>query len=102
LPFRGGYGVDLGLLIDTYRGVGLAGIAQVDLHRRRHRNAELPALGRMAAEVLHTALDRLAAAGRLSRADAISGQLWQPSRLEGGLAVTRHDIDVSELPPLAS
>lgn len=101
LPFRAGYGVDLGLLVDAFGRVGLDGLAQVDLHRRWHRNAELSSLGRMAAEVLHTALDRLQADGRLPALDA-AALLWQPVRLEGGVSLQPHGVDVDELPPLIS
>ena len=40
LPFRCGYGVALGLLLDTYRLAGLDAIAQVDLRRRWHRHSD--------------------------------------------------------------
>jgi glucosyl-3-phosphoglycerate synthase len=100
LPFRCGYGVDLGLLLDAHRAVGLDGIAQVDLRRRWHRHSDLPALGRMAAEVLHTAVDRLIAAGRLP-ADLDPGTvLRQPDRIEGGVRSSRHEVDTAERPPL--
>lgn len=101
LPFRAGYGVDIGLLIDAFRAVGLDGLAQVDLHRRWHRNADLPALARMAAEVLHTAIDRLHADGRLASSD-VGARLLQPVRLEGGVSLQPHDVDLGELPSLAS
>jgi glucosyl-3-phosphoglycerate synthase len=100
LPFRCGYGVDLGLLLDCYDTVGLAGIAQVDLQRRFHRHSDLRTLGRMAAEVLHTALDRLAAAGQLPSELDVAAVLWQPDRLEGGVQVVSHPIDTAERPPL--
>jgi glucosyl-3-phosphoglycerate synthase len=102
LPFRCGYGVDLGLLLDTYASEGLDAIAQVDLRRRWHRHSDLPSLGRMASEVMHTALDRLAADGRLPTTIAAATELWQPERLEGAVTVRRHDIDVAERPPLDS
>jgi glucosyl-3-phosphoglycerate synthase len=100
LPFRCGYGVDLGLLLDTYRVAGLDAIAQVDLRRRWHRHSDLPSLGRMAAEVMHTALDRLVAEGRLPEGIDVATQLWQPQRLEGSVALRAHDVDVAERPPL--
>ena len=39
MPFATGYGVEIGMLIDAWREVGLDGIAQVDLdeHRNRHQ-----------------------------------------------------------------
>lgn len=100
LRFRCGYGVDIALLVDTWRTVGLGAIAQVDLHERHHRHSDLSALGRMAAEVLHTVFDRLAADGTFPRELAISTTLLQPLRLEGALGVMRHDIDTAERPPL--
>jgi glucosyl-3-phosphoglycerate synthase len=100
LPFRCGYGVDLGLLLDSYRLVGLDGIAQVDLHRRWHRHSDLPSLGRMAAEVMHTALDRLVEEGRLPADVERATTLWQPDRVEGGVLATQHPTDVAERPPL--
>jgi glucosyl-3-phosphoglycerate synthase len=100
LPFRCGYGVDLGLLLDTYRASGLDSIAQVDLRRRWHRHSDLPSLGRMAAEVMHTALDRLVAEGRLPEDIDVATRLWQPQRLEGSVALRPHDVDITERPPL--
>jgi glucosyl-3-phosphoglycerate synthase len=102
LPFRCGYGVDLGLLIDTYASAGLDSIAQVDLRRRWHHHSDLPSLGRMASEVMLTALDRLAADGRLPADFAAATELWQPERLEGAVALRHHDIDTAERPPLNS
>lgn len=58
VPFAGGYGVDLGLLVDIARGHGVASVAQVDLGVRRHRNRPVAELARQAAEVLHVALRR--------------------------------------------
>jgi glucosyl-3-phosphoglycerate synthase len=93
LPFRCGYGVDIALLIDAWNEVGLECIAQVDLYRRHHRHSDLPALGRMAAEVMHAAFDRL------PRELDLSTILLQPQRLEGAVGVVRHDIDTDERPP---
>jgi glucosyl-3-phosphoglycerate synthase len=102
LPFRCGYGVDLGLLLDTYRVAGLDAIAQVDLRRRWHRHSDLPSLGRMASEVMHTALDRLVAEGRLPEGVAAATTLLQPERLEGSVALRAHEVDVQERPALDS
>jgi glucosyl-3-phosphoglycerate synthase len=102
LPFRCGYGVDLGLLLDTYASEGLDAIAQVDLRRRWHRHSDLPSLGRMASEVMHVALDRLVAAGQLPASIDVATELWQPERLEGAVTVRRHEVDVAERPPLVT
>ena len=58
LPFVQGYGVDIALLIDSHREVGMGGLAQVDLGVRRHRNRTIGQLGPQAAEVLRAALVR--------------------------------------------
>jgi glucosyl-3-phosphoglycerate synthase len=58
LPFVQGYGVDIALLIDAHREVGLGGIAEVDLGVRRHRNRTIGQLAPQAAEVLRAALVR--------------------------------------------
>jgi glucosyl-3-phosphoglycerate synthase len=58
LPFAGGYGVEIGLLMDTVTSRGLDAIGQVDLGVRKHRNRNLTELGAMAQEVLATVLHR--------------------------------------------
>jgi glucosyl-3-phosphoglycerate synthase len=60
VPFTGGYGVELGLLIDIAERFGPGAIAQVDLGERIHRNRPLDELGPQAAAVIHTALDHVA------------------------------------------
>lgn len=102
LPFRCGYGVDIGLLLDANEVVGANAIAQVDLHERFHSHSDLTALGRMAAEVLHTVVDRLISQGRLAADAVASTSLLQPVRVEDGFGHTRHDVDVRERPPLGT
>lgn len=58
LPFTTDYGVDLGLLIDVSRTIGLERIAQVDLGVRVHRNRPLEELTPQAEQVLRAALER--------------------------------------------
>ena len=58
LPFMTGYGVDVALLIDAARTVGIEHIAQVDLGVRHHRNRTLDELGPMALTVSQVILDR--------------------------------------------
>lgn len=65
LPFTTGYGVDIGLLIDAYRELGLEAIAQVDLDVRQNAHQSLPELGPMAYAVLQTVSARLQRDGRL-------------------------------------
>lgn len=59
LPFAGGYGVEIGLLLDTVHRHGLDAVAQVDLGVRKHRNRNLLDLGVMSQQVLATVLARV-------------------------------------------
>ena len=65
LPFATGYGVDIGLLLDAYRAVGLSGLAQVDLEVRQNAHQPLRDLGVMADAVLQAVAMRLEREGRL-------------------------------------
>ena len=58
LPFVGGYGVDLGLLLDVAAHAGAHAIAQCDLGERVHRNRPLRELTPQAEAVLAVALQR--------------------------------------------
>jgi len=53
------------MLLDVWRSVGVEAIAQVDLGEHRHGHQPLSALEPMAATVLATIAQRLAAEGRL-------------------------------------
>lgn len=70
LPFATGYAVDVALLIDAWRVVGLRGMAQSDLHVRQNRHQPLARLGPMADEVLAAIAARMEADGRLATAGA--------------------------------
>ena len=58
VPFAPGYGVEIGLLIDTYDRLGLDAIAQVNLGVRAHRNRPLAELAVMSRQVVATLLTR--------------------------------------------
>ncbi|MEO8814889.1 MAG: glucosyl-3-phosphoglycerate synthase [Mycobacterium sp.] len=58
VPFAPGYGVEIGLLIDTYDRLGLDAIGQVNLGVRAHRNRPLDELSVMSRQVVATLLSR--------------------------------------------
>jgi glucosyl-3-phosphoglycerate synthase len=58
VPFAPGYGVEIGLLVDTYDRLGLDGLAQVNLGVRTHRNRPLTELASMSRQVIATLLSR--------------------------------------------
>jgi glucosyl-3-phosphoglycerate synthase len=78
LPFTTGYGVEIAMLIDVWRAVGLEGMAQVDLEEHRNRHQPLSALTPMAFTVLATIARRLEREGRLlgneTDGDAVRGR----------------------------
>lgn len=59
IPFAPGYGVEIGMVIDTLARHGVGAIGQVDLGTRLHRNRPLAELGPMARQIVATLLGRL-------------------------------------------
>lgn len=94
LPFPVGYGVELGLLVDTLHTVGLDALAQVDVGTRKHRHQDGQALGRMAAAIYRTAQLRL------SRGHLVRPALTQFERGEQGFVPRTHPVDTEERPPM--
>ncbi|WP_185029586.1 glucosyl-3-phosphoglycerate synthase [Streptomyces candidus] len=94
LPFPVGYGVEIGLLIDSLHTVGLDALAQVDVGVRVHRHQDGQALGRMAAAIYRTAQLRL------SRGHLIRPSLTQFERADGAFVPRTHPVDAEERPPM--
>lgn len=59
IPFAPGYGVEIGILLDTYHRHGIEGIGQVDLGVREHRNRPTHELAVMSRQIIATMFDRL-------------------------------------------
>ena len=103
LPFPTGYGVELGLLVDALELAGLDALAQVDVGVRHHRHQDALALGRMAATIHLTALDRLARADRIKASDdLVTPRLTQFTRTAAGFTPSTVDIPVTERPPIVT
>ncbi|WP_031063980.1 glucosyl-3-phosphoglycerate synthase [Streptomyces sp. NRRL WC-3742] len=103
LPFPTGYGVELGLLVDALETVGLDALAQVDVGVRHHRHQDGQALGRMAATIYRTALERLDRTHRLKAgADLVRPLLTQFTRSPETREFTAHTLPVTALerPPM--
>lgn len=100
VPFASGYGVEIGLLIDLVELGGLRSMAQVDLGARVHRNQDDSALGRMAAQVLHTVTRRLEAHGRAVFTHRPGSVLTQFGRVDGSYRALVTDVPVTERPPM--
>ncbi|MFC9930284.1 glucosyl-3-phosphoglycerate synthase [Streptomyces sp. NPDC127190] len=94
LPFPVGYGVELGMLVDSLHLVGLDALAQVDLGVRKHRHQDGQALGRMAAAIYRTAQLRLA------RGHLVRPSLTQFERGADGFEPRTYSVDTEERPPM--
>jgi glucosyl-3-phosphoglycerate synthase len=66
LPFATGYGIEVAMLIDAWRAVGIEQIAQVDLDEHYNRHKPLAELAPMALTVLATIARRVELEGRLA------------------------------------
>ncbi|HEX4722933.1 MAG TPA: glucosyl-3-phosphoglycerate synthase [Pseudonocardiaceae bacterium] len=94
VPFAAGYGVEIGLLLDAHTRFGLAGLAQVNLGVRKHRNRSLLALGVMARQILGTALARCGV-------DAAGGvEFTQFVQVDGEWLPDVTDVLVADRPPM--
>jgi glucosyl-3-phosphoglycerate synthase len=82
IPFATGYGVEIAMLIDASRAVGLGAIAQVDLDEHRNPHKALSELAPMALTVLATIARRVEADGRLSGGQTAHAPLERPPLLE--------------------
>ena len=103
LPFPTGYGVELGLLVDALELAGLDALAQVDVGVRHHRHQDAQALGRMAATIHLTAMDRLTRGNRIKAADDLATpRLTQFTRTATGFTPHTVDIPVIERPPIVT
>lgn len=59
IPYSTGYGVEIGMLVDVWRRVGLERMAQVDLGSKRNSHQSLAALATMSREVVEALAARL-------------------------------------------
>lgn len=101
LPFPCGYGIELAMLIDTLRMLGLDAMAQVDVGVRKHRHQDDRSLGRMASELWQAVVGRLHREGRVRHLHGLNTTFAQFERSDGRFRVLNHDVAVLERPPMA-
>jgi glucosyl-3-phosphoglycerate synthase len=94
VPFLSGYGVEFGLLVDLAELAGTDALAQVDLGTRHHSHQSDAALGRMAGQILQTALARCHGLG------VPSDSLVQYVRTPTGIEAVDWHVGVQERPPM--
>ncbi len=99
IPFSAGYGVEIAMLIDTWRITGLDGLAQVNLGVRQNRHQPLRDLSAMAYAVLVAAQTRFLGEA-FADTHACSSMVLPPTSSAPQLMETR-PVTVEERPPLA-
>jgi glucosyl-3-phosphoglycerate synthase len=97
VPFVEGWGVEIGLLIDVVRTVGLGATAQVDLGVREHRNRPLDDLGPQATAILVTALRRAGLGGANTDRDSVT-----LTRFTEAFELDLVNVEVRERPPIVT
>ncbi len=98
VPFAAGYGVEIAMLIDVWRNVGLTGMAQVDLGVRQNRHQPLRDLSAMAYAVLVAAQSRFL--GQDFTDAHAGGSIILPPPGDGQAMESRR-VAVEERPPLS-
>lgn len=97
VPFAAGYGVELGLLLDTHRTRGLDALAQVNLGVRKHRNRSLRQLGVMSRQITGAVLDRCG--GHDATGDWAG--FTQFDQVDGSWLPVDTEVLVGDRPPMA-
>jgi glucosyl-3-phosphoglycerate synthase len=97
LPFSVGYGVEIAMLIDAWRAVGLDGLAQVHLGSRQNAHQSLRELSAMAYAVLVAASMRFLGA-EFADAHASGSIALPPQALDASMEMRR--VPIEERPPL--
>ncbi|MEA1964046.1 MAG: glucosyl-3-phosphoglycerate synthase [Candidatus Aerophobetes bacterium] len=100
VPFRVGYGVEIGLLIDIYEKWGLKALAQVDLDKRVHRNRSLSELGEMSFAILHTFFTRLQERGIISLKEKVSDEFKLVKGRGEKIFLKKEEFTFIERPPM--
>lgn len=100
IPFFTGYAVEIGHLIDIADRLGLAGLGQVDLDIRIHRNQELEGLSRMSFVILQAVLKRLQERHRARLFPEIGSTMKLPRSTPNRLSLEVIDLADQERPPM--
>ncbi len=100
IPFFTGYAVEMGHLIDAAERVSLAGLGQVDLERRIHRNQELEGLSRMSFVILQAVMKRLEERRRVRLFAELGSTMKLPRSGRGHLSLEVQELADNERPPM--
>ncbi len=100
IPFFSGYGVEIGMIIDIYCRFGMDSIGQVDLVERLHRNQTVPALGRMAFQIMQAVFIRLEEQEKIRFLERYHTEMTQIDYRDGEYFLDRKALKVEERPAM--
>jgi glucosyl-3-phosphoglycerate synthase len=100
IPFFTGYAVEIGHLIDLAQRLDLAGLGQVDLDVRIHRNQELEGLSRMSFVILQAVMKRLEERRKAHLFAELGSSIKLPRSGPHKLSLEVIDLADEERPPM--
>jgi glycosyltransferase involved in cell wall biosynthesis/nucleotide-binding universal stress UspA family protein len=100
VPFFSSYGVETGLLLDTYEKHGLSAIAQVDLLERVHHNQPLEALSKMSFIILQAFLRKLEKRYNVRMVEDVNKSMKLVREVSGTYSLDVEEIIEAERPPM--
>ena len=100
IPFFTGYAVEIGHLIDLAERLDLAGLGQVDLDIRIHRNQELEGLSKMSFVILQAVMKRLEERRKARLFAELGSSIKLPRSGPNHLSLEVIDLADQERPPM--
>ena len=100
IPFFTGYAVEIGHLIDLAERLDLAGLGQVDLDIRIHRNQELEGLSKMSFVILQAVMKRLEERRKARLFAELGSSIKLPRSGPNYLSLEVIDLADQERPPM--
>lgn len=96
IPFYSGYGLEIGLILNIYKSLGISSFAQVDMDIRCHRNRSVIDLGKMSFAILQVLLNKLEEDKKVAFHETYYKTMISPG-VKGWEEIV---IDQKELPPI--
>ncbi len=101
IPFFTSYAVEIGHLLDLSEKLGIAGLGQVDLEIRHHRNQDLEGLSKMAFVIMQAVMKRLDERGHTPRIGDLGTSMKLPRSAAHKLSLDVIDLADIERPPMS-
>jgi len=102
MPFFSGYGIETGLLIETFERFGLSAIAQVDLLERIHHNQPLDALSKMSFAIIQAVIAKLERRYERSILEDVNKSMKLIRYVDGEYVLDVDELIERERPPMVS